>query len=378
VINSLGLGGAERALANFLGAIGEKRRSRTLVHVVLLDREPEKRELPSYVTKHVLDSKGSLPRSIVGLQRTLKRIRPDVAVSFLVRANVATAIAARTLGIPSILCERMHLSSHLEGRYRGLRLALAKALPRLGYRLATQVVGVSQGVSDDLVANFGADPGRTTTITNPFNLGEIEAHAKLAPEIRLPSRFIVAAGRLEPSKAMHVLVDAYLESGVEPDLVILGEGSLRGRLERQIATAAATGRIRLPGYVRNPFAVVGRAEAYVSASTNEGFPNAMVEAMALGVPVIATDCHSGPAEILAEVARLDCRDVTFAEHGILVPENDVLALAAALRSALGDPETQARYAEGARRRAQDFATEKTAEKLWTLIDSIAQSGRSSR
>ena len=111
----------------------------------------------------------------------------------------------------------------------------------------------------------------------------------------------------------------------------------------------------MPGYSRNPFTVMGRAEAYVSASTNEGFPNAMVEAMALGLPVIATDCQSGPAEILAGDSRLGCREVTFAQHGILVPEQDVEGLSSAIRQVIGNPAMSAEYARRARLRAQDFA-----------------------
>jgi glycosyltransferase involved in cell wall biosynthesis len=374
VINSMGTGGAERVLVNLLGAMSEERRSRTSVHVILLDREVEMRELPAFVEKHVLDSRGSLVRSIVGLRRELWRIKPDLAVSFLVRANVASSFVCWSLGVPSVLCERMHLSSHLAGRYGGLRLVAARALPRLAYRFATRAVGVSQGVTDDMIAHFGAYPRRTDTMVNPFDLAAIERDSKQLPELDLPNRFIIAAGRLEPAKAMDELIDAYLASGVEPALVILGEGSQRSELQARIDAAGSGGRIHLLGYARNPFAVMARAEAYVSASTNEGFPNAMVEAMALGLPVIATDCQSGPAEILAGVSRLGCREATFADHGVLVPEHNVEALSAAIRAVIGDPAKRADYADRARLRAEDFAMAPVAEKSWTLFDGIASGG----
>jgi glycosyltransferase involved in cell wall biosynthesis len=160
---------------------------------------------------------------------------------------------------------------------------------------------------------------------------------------------------------------------VVPALVILGEGSERTRLQARIDAAGAAGRIHMPGYARNPFAVMARAEAYMSASTNEGFPNAMVEAMALGLAVIATDCQSGPAEILAGVSRLGRRGVTFADHGVLVPEHDVEALSAAIRAIIGDPAKRADYAARARLRAQDFAMAPVAEKSWALFDKVASS-----
>ena len=375
VINSMGTGGAERVLVNLLGAMSGERRARTSVHVVLLDREAEARALPGFVQKHVLDSRGSLLRSITGLSGALRRIRPDLVVSFLVRANVASSLACWHQGIPSILCERMHLSSHLAGRYAGPRLAAARALPRLAYRLATRLVGVSQGVTEDMIAHFGADPRRTATMVNPFDLVAIEQDSRQKPGFDLPQRFIIAAGRLEPAKAMDNLIDAYLAAAVEPALVILGDGSERAPLQARIEAAGAAGRILMPGYARNPFAIMGRAQAYVSASTNEGFPNAMVEAMALGLPVIATDCRSGPAEILAGVSRLGSREVTFADHGVLVPEGDVAALSAAIRAIVDDPARSADYARRARRRAQDFAIAPVAARSWALFDEVAGNGR---
>jgi len=372
VINSLGSGGAERVLVNLLNAMGGERRSRIDVHVILLDREPEMRELPAWVHKHVLDSRRSLARSVAGLRKELGRMEPDLVVSFLVRANIASALVCRWLDIPCVVCERMHLSSHLEGRYTGARLALAKILPRVAYRLAGRAVGVSQGVSDDMIEAFGADPARTLTIVNPYDLDAIRAEGARPPEFHLPPRFIVAVGRLEPSKAMHVLIDGYLQSGIEPDLVILGEGSCREALQARINAQGASGRIHMLGYAANPFAITARAEAYVSASTNEGFPNAMVEAMVLGLPVIATDCRSGPSEILAERPRLNQREVDYAEHGILVPEGDPAALAEALRSISHDPARRAHYSAKARARSADFSSDVIAVAMWSMLESQAR------
>jgi glycosyltransferase involved in cell wall biosynthesis len=371
VINSIGFGGAERALVNLLDAAGA-RRDQYDVHLVLLDDDPEMRETPAWPTKHVLDSRGSLLRTLRLLTPLLVRLRPALVVSFLVRANVATALAARWIGFPAIVCERMHLSSHLAGRYRGAVLWATRLAPRMAYRSARAVLGVSTGVTEDLVRNFGVSPDRAQTIFNPYDLEAIRRDAVQPPEIALPDRFIVAVGRLEPSKNFGQLIEAFIEARLPMSLVILGEGSERSALEAAVAKAGAQERILLPGYVRNPFAIVARAEFFAASSRNEGFPNAMVEAMVLGKPVVATDCPSGPAEILAGVVSLDSAVPVDAAYGVLVPEGSVAALAEGL-TRMADPARARLYAGRAAERASAFDRGVVAERYWALFDAVAAS-----
>jgi glycosyltransferase involved in cell wall biosynthesis len=369
VINSIGYGGAERALHTILTHIG-RRADDYEIHLVLLDREPDARDMPSWVVRHGLDGRGGTVRSLVQLTQCIRRIRPALVVSFLVRANVCSIPAARMAGAKVAVCERMHLSSHLAGRYSGAKLAAARALPRLAYRHADAVLGVSTGVTEDLVRNFAVPARLTHTIFNAYDLDAIRAAGAEPPEFDLPGSFVVAVGRLIAAKNMAGLIAAYDRSGLAMPLVILGEGEERPALEALIAERGLLGRVLMPGYARNPFAIVSRARIYASASHNEGFPNAMLEAMALGVPVVATDCRSGPAEILAGVVRLDRPGVTEAEHGILVPEDDEPALAEAL-ARMDAPAVHARYRVAARERSRDFVTERVCESYWRLFDHLA-------
>ena len=372
VINSIGYGGAERVLRILLDAAGAER-DRYDIHLVLLDDQAEVREMPDFVVKHVLDGRGSLVRSLWQLYRLLRRLRPALIVSFLVRANVSSAIVGRLLATPVIVCERMHLSSHLEGRYRGVQLLAARLMPRLAYRFATIVLGVSTGVTEDLVRHFDVNPHRARTIFNPYDIDAIGRAAQDSPEMELPARFIVAVGRIEPSKNLHQLVEALAASGLPHTLVILGEGSQRGAIARAAAEAGVADRLILPGYVANPFPIIARAEYYASSSRNEGFPNALVEALALGKAVVATDCASGPAEILAGVAKLDRPGVTEAEYGILVEEGSVEVLAEAL-ARMADPNVRRNYEALARRRAECFGLREVAAEYWALFDEAVAGG----
>ncbi|WP_083672126.1 glycosyltransferase [Sphingomonas montana] len=366
VINSIGSGGAERVLDNLLRAAGARHADYAL-HLVLLDREPEMRVLPALTGKHVLDARGGLWRSAIGLRRVVRTLRPDLVVSLLVRANIATA--ALPAGQRRLLCERMHLGSHLAGRYHGWRLRLLRALPRLLYPRATCILAVSEGVRRDLIDDFGLAPGRIATINNPYDLERIAADALQPPAIALPASFAVAVGRLVDAKGFDLLIDAYRTAGIALPLVILGDGPARPALEAQIAAAGLQTRILLPGFLDNPFAIVGRAAFLVSASRNEGFPNGMAEAMALGRAVLATDCPSGPGELLGGRAGSSGM-VVDAPFGLIVGDGDRAGLAAGLRRLADDAALRARLGTAARARMEDFRADRIAADYWALFDRL--------
>jgi glycosyltransferase involved in cell wall biosynthesis len=146
--------------------------------------------------------------------------------------------------------------------------------------------------------------------------------------------------------------------------VIAGEGPLRAELESLVTSLDLAGRVTLPGFTANPYALMRRADFYILSSNAEGFPNGLVEAMAVGLPVLATDCPSGPSEIL--VGHGATGDVTEGRHGLLVPCNDVTAMNAGLR-AISGAEERARLAALAKARAQDFAADATTEIYWNVI-----------
>jgi glycosyltransferase involved in cell wall biosynthesis len=135
-------------------------------------------------------------------------------------------------------------------------------------------------------------------------------------------------GRLTPSKNFGMLINAFARSSIEGKLVILGDGPERAALAAQVAALGLSERILMPGFSANPFPTLRRATFYVSPSNAEGFPNSLLEAMSVGLPVISTNCLSGPSEVLADLARERVGPgVTFAEHGILVSPDDPVAMA---------------------------------------------------
>ena len=364
IINSLGLGGAERALSNILQAT--PKREEFDIHVVLLDTEKENRVMPDFVTVHRLDSRRSLLRSIYLLSRTLAALKPNLCVSLLVRSNVANVIVNRLFNRrPAIICERMHLSSHLALQFNGLKLTISKLIPKLIYRFASQALGVSTGVTSDLVNNFNVPKARTLTIFNPYNHGQIYQDGDKNNELSLPRQYIVAVGRLTKSKNFSDLIKGYCGSQCPYDLVILGDGDKHERehLQVRIDQSGLSDKVHLAGYAKNPFSVMKNAEFYISASLNEGFPNAMLEAMVLGLPVVASNCESGPAEILANDDELQISSMYPAKYGLLVPTKSVASLTAAINE-MSKVETQLHYRQMSLLRSKDFEIHKIAQEYW--------------
>jgi glycosyltransferase involved in cell wall biosynthesis len=351
VINSLTTGGAEHVLVELLHFL-EVHLAECDVHLVLLDSEVEHHSAPLWVTKHTLNARSSIVLSTVLLARLLERIRPDVIISLLTRANCASVLA----------------STHFGNRFgAGVR----KWMVRLIYPLAHKVIAVSHGVAIDLATNFRVAASRIIVISNPIDTQGIREKALQSPTIELPGPYIVAAGRLIPSKNFRLLIEAYSASGRSEALVILGEGEERPMLEDVIASAGLQKRVFLPGHISNPHSIVKRARLFVSSSNQEGFPNSIVEAMALGIPVVATDCLTGPSEILGGISEQQCTCVECAPYGILVPPNSVNALAEAIRLALNE-ELNSRYRASSLERSEDFARERSAAQYWSVLSSYLE------
>jgi N-acetylgalactosamine-N,N'-diacetylbacillosaminyl-diphospho-undecaprenol 4-alpha-N-acetylgalactosaminyltransferase len=350
LINSMEGGGAERAMANLISLLLPFL-DPAQVELVLLDDFPCEQTLPRGLQVTTLPGRGTTFRSLLDLSRHWARRghRPDVCISFLARANILNIMLARRFGHKAIISERVNTSSHIAASRA--EPVLARIIRTL-YPRADQVVAVSTGVADDLVTRFGVQRQKIAVIGNPVDGGRLKAMAREEPGIPLPADYFVGIGRLVANKNFGLLLEAYARSESPSSLVILGQGPDLDALRDQARRLGIEDRVTFAGFVRNPYPIVARARALVSASRAEGFPNTLVEAISLACPVIATDCHSGPADVLGSDAARAWPWPADA-HGLLVPMEDADAMAAAIR-ALGDDAIRRRYAQKAAARAQDF------------------------
>jgi glycosyltransferase involved in cell wall biosynthesis len=270
-----------------------------------------------------------LPR-LVGY---LRDRQPDALLSATHFANEVACLARRLAGVRTRIgiSEHTNLASDITDSKSLLRRLLLPWTTRRIYPLADDIVAVSNGVADGMCRVSGLDRRRVRTIYNPIDFAGLRASANEPVDEPwfLPGEppVILAIGRLEAQKNFPNLIHAFakLRQTQNARLLILGEGSERKRLASLIAEVGLDLAVSLPGFVTNPAAYMAKAALFAMSSSWEGMPVSLIEAMALGLPVVSTDCPSGPAEILDG-----------GKYGELVPMNDSSALAGALIRGLSE------------------------------------------
>lgn len=362
-INSLEGGGAERVFCRLIDGVRE-RLPHLQTRLVLLDSTEDAYAPQREIETERLDCRGGVIASVRGLTASMRARPAKVCLSFLTRANCANVLAAKLAGHRALVSERVQTSTHLGNALKG---RAQKQMVRTLYRRASHVVAVSEGVRDDLIENFGVPRSQTSVIYNSVDVAMVRQRGEAAVAAGLPDRFLVSVGRLQPNKNFSLLLRGFAGADLDPDLVILGDGPERSELERLAGALGIGARVHFLGFQENPFAIMARAEAFVSASNAEGFPNALVEAMSLGLPAVFTNCPSGPGEILADDHRLQISEMLAAEHGVLVPVNDADALAQAMRF-IASPDAHRKFSAASTARAAGFSPAKTLDQYADLID----------
>ncbi|MGQ8365242.1 glycosyltransferase [Glaciecola sp. 1036] len=248
------------------------------------------------------------------LRRALKKSKPDAILAVLTHINVITAIVCFSLGWIKRLSVSERNTFSLDKKVNtNAVMRTAYFLAPLVYRLLPKpVIAVSQGVAQDLVDTTMVRQKDVITAPNPVITKEIEEASKAPPShpwLKDKTKpVIISVGRLAYQKGFDMLLDALfrVRETIDCRLIIYGEGELREQLQKQAESLGITEDVDFPGYTDNPVAEMKAADLYVLSSRFEGSPNAIVEAMSVGTPVVAFDCPHGAREILkdGEIAPL--------------------------------------------------------------------------
>lgn len=340
LITNYGYGGAERVFSQLSFALSEEY---NIIKIVfnndISDIYPSPGES---ISLDVSAGKNILWKGIKFLQRCWrlhklkKKYRPKFTISHLEGANFVNVLSFGK----AILCVHGSKTAYDENRKGLIKFFENYILTPLLYNNANKVVTVSYGIARELISSFNVKKRLINTIQNGIDIDYIERQSKVPLSENEHSLFkkptVVFSGRLAPQKNPLVLIDIYhrMKRRDDVNLLIIGDGPLKKKMIDRCKTLDITfydeisqdcsdvsGVIFL-GYYNNPFKLLKHATVFTLTSDFEGFPLAPCEAMAVGLPVIATDCPTGVREILAPSTSfysVNLKEPEYAEYGILMP-----------------------------------------------------------
>lgn len=367
VLPSLEGGGAERAIVTLLKHMD---RQKFDFHLCLYHRtgpflaEVEQLGIPI----HTLNYNGRLhPKLIWKLRQIIQSLKPAVTIGVLRSCGINTVLAHTLAGREGRVYINEQNSPSFEMKHYGNYLQ-----KRAGYkfflRYCDGIIATSEGIQKDLMVNFDQSGRKIKLIPNPVDLTLVQEKKKGVqphPWLAEAHPTLVTVGRLHPQKGHDILLTAVARVKKRyPNLklIIVGQGEEEKALKQLAASLGIDQQVDFVGFQSNPYNYIAHADLFVLASRYEGFGIVLAEALALGVPVVASDCPSGPADILAS-----------GEAGYLFPPENISSLADGIMKVLEDGTLRQKYQKNGLRHVQQFAPSKIAAQYETLITSVGSS-----
>jgi glycosyltransferase involved in cell wall biosynthesis len=356
IIHSLKGGGSERVLINLLKGLKRDKFSITLVLYERvfdypLPEDVEVRILDIYASRNIFKLAKGFALKIMCLAKLIRRDKPEVIFSLLSSTNITVLFAALLSRIKSkvIVSEHTYPSVNLRNEMYG---GVVKSLIKKMYPHAHKIIAVSEGIKQDLIHNFHIRDDKIEVVYNPIDTEEIKTLSReelIHPWFQEQIPIIVSVGRLTKQKGYPYLLRAFslVRKSLPCRLFIIGEGEDKKKLVQMAHKLDLKEDIEFCGFQKNPFKYMARSSLFILSSLYEGFPNVLLEAMALGLPIISTDCPSGPTEIIEDK-----------KNGLLVPAKDENALSQAIITLLRDSDLRNSLGREAKTRASSFALDK--------------------
>lgn len=348
-------GGAERVMVTLANGFAE--RGLTVDLVVANAGGTYRKNVSDQVQVIDLAAKRVIT-SLPGLVCYLRSARPAVLLSAMDHSNIVALWAQRLARVRMRVVVSVHTTLSMSVKHSTGRGRLIPYLAQWCYGWADSIVAVSRGVADDLSNTIGLPRKRIRVIYNPIVVPKLFEQAKAPLEhpwfCTSEPPVVLSAGRLTAAKDYPTLLRAIsLVIRARPvRFLILGEGEERAGLEAMVRDLGLGDVVSLPGFAENPYAYMSKANVFVLSSAWEGCANVIGEAMAVGTPVVSTDCPSGPAEILEN-----------GKYGRLVPVGNAKALAEGILATLDAPTNPVEL----RHRAKEFSYDKIVDQYLEIL-----------
>ncbi len=370
LIYSMSGGGAERVISYFLPFLHKKG---VEVHLVLMNTTILF-DVSTEIPIHYLEQSKSEERGILKLlklpllafkyAKLLKNIGATHSFSLLSRPNYINLLVRQFSkhNCRFIISERNYPS----GQYghRDFKSKVNIRLIKNLYPSADLIICNSKESRLDLIANFACDENKIDVIYNPIDLEKIGNIAPVDDFFDTKFFNIISVGRLLPQKNQELLIRA-VKKCKNVRLYILGQGALKKQLEKLILDLHLGDKVFLLGFDSNPYKYLKKADLFALGSNNEGFPNVLLEAMACGLPIISTNCKSGPSEMMELTEEKN--DLMFTDYGILVPTNNVELMTNGIQYMLKNKDFLANCSTNALKRVQNFGKESILNKYLSAL-----------
>jgi len=370
LIYSLGSGGAERQVSLLVKYLAKKYK----IYLVLMNdaifyEVPENVEIV-FIEKSNPRENGikkllKLPFLALKYKKFLKESKIDVSISFMNRPNYINSLSKILASKgKAILSER--ISPLNEYKTNSIKDRINRFLIKNLYKKADLVIPNSKRTAFELNKFFNV---KNTKVI--YNMLEFSKYNKEKYNKEKNEDFsFINVGRFEPQKNHFLLIEAFKKINSDVKLYLIGDGYLREELEKKVKNANLEEKVIFLGRQKNVFNFLSKANCFVLSSNYEGFPNVLIEALACELPIISSDCPSGPREILAPNTDFtkQTKDIEFAEYGILTPIGDVDKLADAMKKIYEDKNIRYEASKKAIKRAKDFEIEKIIKEWENIIE----------
>ncbi|MBE6596318.1 MAG: glycosyltransferase [Ruminococcaceae bacterium] len=367
LVPSLGIGGQEKIAINTVRCLEEKYN----VKMIIFQKKKVEYEYPCEVINLEIPTRNGVFKKILnqcrrisGIIKIRKKNRAYAVISFGKTANITNVISG--IFSPGKSISAVH----------GFAEVKKDLIMRIIMRLSNRVICISKSMQEKLLSLFPTSKN-TIVIENGYDVNNICENLKETVEVNVLHPLIVSMGRLEEVKGFDRLIKAFAiahKERTDINLMIIGQGSLFEKLQDLSISEGVQDSVHFMGYQSNPHKFLKQSDIYVLSSRNEGFPNALIEALCCELPIIALDCQSGPREILSE-HYTSSRTVGIVEekYGVLVEESSsedliIHYLAQAILSLLNDTEKMQIYRNLSIGRANQFNNDVYKEKIISLIE----------
>ena len=370
LISSLDFGGAERVVSVLLEEFNKKEIE---VILVLMDKTikyklPKNQEVVYLMTNDL--STGSIKKLLLIPYLALKykkicsKYKIEISLSFMNRSNYINILSSLMGNNINVLISERIVPSN-EYSSSSLKDKISHYLIKFLYPKADKILPNSLGIKNDLVKKFYIKKELIKVINNPIDFEEIQ-RKRISDNSLLDKRKynFITIGRLHPQKNHNLLLDAIKE--IDANLYIIGEGTLREELEKNILDLNLSKKVFLLGKRDNPFEYLNQADCFVFSSNYEGFPNVLLEALACELPIISTNCESGPDELL-ELKEDFIYGINYAKYGLLVPTNDTTFMKEAMLQMMQNQDLRNRYKSLALNRSKEFDTSTIIDRYLDVL-----------